>query len=514
MWSDVNWFGVLAHHAMRAPDKAITVFGGEATSYGDMAARSIALAGGLHERGVGPGHVVGILSYNRPEFLQTVFAANYLGAIAMPINWRLAAPEVRYILDHSRAAALVCDEFLVGRADEATRGIESTVVRACTSPDPVEGWVPFHGLAATGNVVPRAPAAADSVHRLMYTSGTTGRPKGVMLTHSNLAWKNLAHIIEFGFTDADLGLACGPLYHVGALDLTTTSLIAAGATTILHRSFEASAVVDELEHSRVTTVWLAPAMVNAIMELPDVDRRDLSSVRLIINGGEKMPIPLIERLQRTFPSAWFADAYGLTETVSGDTFLDRDSLVSKVGSVGRPCLYLDLDIWNDQGCSVPSGEVGEIVLRGPKVFAGYWRDPGATAAAFAGGWFHTGDIGVRDNDGYLFIVDRLKDMIVSGGENIAGSEIERVLYEHEAVLEAAVVARPDDRWGEVPVAFIVLRPETTVTAEALLTHCSTQLARYKVPKEITFMEALPRNPSGKVLKRELRNAFPNEKGQA
>ena len=265
----------------------------------------------------------------------------------------------------------------------------------------------------------------------MYTSGTTGRPKGVMITHANLAWKNLAHIIEFGFTSADLGLACGPLYHVGALDLTTTSLIAAGATMIIHRSFDAAAVVDELERSRVTTVWLAPAMVNAIMALPDVEERDLSSVRLIINGGEKMPIPLIERIQRTFPSAWFADAYGLTETVSGDTFLDRDSIVTKLGSVGRPCLYLELDIWDEQGRSVPPGERGEIVLRGPKVFKGYWRDPDATAAAFAGGWFHTGDIGVRDEDGYLFIVDRLKDMIVSGGENIAGSEVERVLYEHD-----------------------------------------------------------------------------------
>ena len=194
-------------------------------------------------------------------------------------------------------------------------------------------------------------AAADDVHRLMYTSGTTGRPKGVMLTHANLAWKNLAHIVEFGFTSADLGLACGPLYHVGALDLTTTSLIAAGATTIIHRSFDASAVVDEIERSRVTTVWLAPAMVNAIMALPDIEQRDLSSVRVVINGGEKMPIPLIERIQRVFPSAWFADAYGMTETVSGDTFLDRDSIVTKLGSVGRPCLYLELDIWDEDGSS-------------------------------------------------------------------------------------------------------------------------------------------------------------------
>jgi acyl-CoA synthetase (AMP-forming)/AMP-acid ligase II len=314
----------------------------------------------------------------------------------------------------------------------------------------------------------------------------------------------MAHIVEFGFTGDDLGLACGPLYHVGALDLTTTTLIAAGATTIIHRVFDAVDVVDELERSRVTAVWLAPAMVNAIMALPDIEQRDLSSVRVVINGGEKMPIPLIERVQRTFPRAWFADAYGLTETVSGDTFLDRDSLISKLGSVGRPCLFLALDIWDKQGAPVPAGERGEIVLRGPKVFQGYWRDPEATAAAFAGGWFHTGDIGVRDEDGYLYIVDRFKDMIVSGGENIASSEVERVLYEHDAVLEAAVVARPDDRWGEVPVAFVVLRDGATATGDALLAHCRGQLARFKVPKEIVFLGALPRNPSGKVLKRELR----------
>jgi fatty-acyl-CoA synthase len=421
----------------------------------------------------------------------------------MPINWRLAAPEVRYILEHSGARALACDESLVDLANGATKGIEATLVRASVSPLPPEGWTTVAELRGNSATVEPVPAAADDVHRLMYTSGTTGRPKGVMITHANLAWKNLAHLVEFGFTSADLGLACGPLYHVGALDLTTTSLIAAGATTIMHRAFDAAEVVDEIERSRVTTVWLAPAMVNAIMALPDVERRDLSSLRVIINGGEKMPIPLIERLQRTFPSAWFADAYGLTETVSGDTFLDRDSIVTKLGSVGRPCLYLEVDVWDEEGGSVPAGERGEIVLRGPKVFKGYWRDPDATAAAFAGGWFHSGDIGVRD-DGYLYIVDRLKDMIVSGGENIAGSEVERVLYQHDAVQEAAVVGRPDDRWGEVPVAFVVLRRDATTTANALLDHCRGRLTRFKVPTEITFLDALPRNLSGKVLKRELR----------
>ncbi|HEY6473313.1 MAG TPA: long-chain fatty acid--CoA ligase [Acidimicrobiales bacterium] len=505
MRADVNWFGVLAHHAERSPEHAMTVFEGRVTTYREMAERAGALAAGLHARGVTRGGVVGLLSYNCPEFLETVFAANYLGAIAMPINWRLAAAEVRYILEHSEARALVCDGALVDLAGEATVGLESALLRSCIDPEAPDGWTTLEELRSVTPVVERVSTDSDDVHRLMYTSGTTGRPKGVMITHANLAWKNLAHLVEFGFTADDLGLACGPLYHVGALDLTTTSLIAAGATTIIHRSFDASAVVDELERSRVTTVWLAPAMVNAIMALPDIEQRDLSSVRVIINGGEKMPIPLIERIQRVFPSAWFADAYGLTETVSGDTFLDRENIVRKLGSVGRPCLHLDLEVWDDRGHPVAAGEPGEIVMRGPKVFKGYWRDPDATAKAFDGGWFHTGDIGVMDEDGYLFIVDRLKDLIVSGGENIAGSEVERVLYEHPAVLEVAVVGRRDDRWGEVPIAFVVLRPGEAVGVDDLIAHCAGLLAKFKVPKDVTFLDALPRNPSGKVLKRELRS---------
>jgi acyl-CoA synthetase (AMP-forming)/AMP-acid ligase II len=504
MHADVNWFGVLAHHASATPDKVLATFESTGVTYGEMNARAVSLAAGLHERGIGSGDVVALLSYNSTEFLETIFAVNYLGAIVMPINWRLAAPEIRYLLEHSEARALVCDEALISLADKATEGLAGALVRVCVSAQPPGDWVPLSSLRRPSAAPPVARVDGDDVHRLMYTSGTTGRPKGVMLTHANLAWKNLAHLVEFGFTSSDLGLACGPLYHVGALDLTTTSLITAGATVIIHRTFDAPKVVAEIEQSKVTTVWFAPAMVNAIMALPDIEQRDLSSVRLIINGGEKMPIPLIERIQRTFPSAWFADAYGLTETVSGDTFLDKDSIVTKLGSVGRPCLYVELDIWDEQGRSLPAGERGEVVLRGPKVFKGYWRDPEATATAFAGGWFHTGDIGVRDDDGYLFIVDRLKDMILSGGENVAGSEVERVLYEHAAVLEAAVIGRPDDRWGEVPVAFVALRPGANVTADELVTHCRGQLASFKVPKDVTFIDALPRNPSGKILKRELR----------
>ena len=505
MQPDLSWNCVLEHHARRTPTKALAVHGARTVTYAGMQEWSAALAAGLAARGVTTGDVVALLSYNNLEFLATIFAANHLGAVAMPINWRLAAPELGFILEHSGARALVCGRELVELADAATAPLDQELSRVCITDDVVAGWERFRDLGVDGDPPARVPVTGADLHRLMYTSGTTGRPKGAMLTHANLAWKNAAHVVEFGFTADDVGLACGPLYHVGALDLVTTTMISVGATTIVHTTFDAEQVVDEIERSRVTTIWAAPAMVRAVLDVPGIETRDLSSVKVIIAGGEKMPIPTIERIRATFPSAWFADAYGLTETVSGDTFLDRDHTVSKLGSVGRPCQYLELDIWDEHGASVPAGERGEVVLRGPKVFAGYWRDPDATAAAFAGGWFHTGDIGVLDDDGFLSIVDRLKDMIVSGGENIASSEVERALYEHDAVVEVAVVGRPDDRWGEVPVAFVVVRDGAGVGADDLIEHCRAQVAKFKVPKDVVFIDVLPRNPSGKVLKRELRD---------
>jgi acyl-CoA synthetase (AMP-forming)/AMP-acid ligase II len=347
----------------------------------------------------------------------------------------------------------------------------------------------------------------DDLHRLMYTSGTTSRPKGAMITHGNLFWKNAGQSVTLGLTRDDVGLICGPLYHVGALDLTATTLLHVGGSLVIHPRFDAAEVVSELATGGVTTVWLAPAMLNAVLATSAVEQEDLSAVRIIVGGGEKMPEHLIHRLKAIFPNAWFADAYGLTETVSGDTFLDGASTLSRRGSVGKAVPYLDVAIWDSEtGRSAAPGQRGEVMLRGPKVFPGYWNNPGATRDAFTDGWFHTGDVGFQDSDGYLYIVDRLKDVIISGGENVASSEVERAIYDFVGVHECAVVARPDDRWGEVPVAFVVMAEGSDATESLIIEHCRQALARFKVPKQVFFVDALPRTSSGKVLKRSLRES--------
>ena len=274
------------------PTSRSRCFGDQVVTYGGWRSGRRRSRADSHARGVGAGDVVALLSYNNVEFLGTIFAANHLGAIAMPINWRLAAPELRFILEHSGARALVCGAELVEPRRRRDRDLGGELGARLHRRRHVAGWERFADLRADGPPPARVPAAADDLHRLMYTSGTTGRPKGVMLTHANLAWKNFAHVTEFGFTADDVGLACGPLYHVGALDLVTTTMISVGATTIVHPTFDAAQVVDEIERSRVTTIWAAPAMVRAVLDVPGIETRDLSSVRVIIAGGEKMPIPL------------------------------------------------------------------------------------------------------------------------------------------------------------------------------------------------------------------------------
>jgi fatty-acyl-CoA synthase len=490
---------LVEHHADRLADHPALSFGDEQLTFADVAVRARRTAGALRDLGVGRGDVVGALLHNSLDFVDVMLGADELGAIFMPLNWRLAGPEIAYIVGHAEARVLVSEPELEPLIEPVRDELACSIVLEVGSlRDAAE---PVAGPVST---------EPDDLLRLMYTSGTTARPKGVMITHGNLDAKCLAHVAGLGLGRADRGLLPGPLYHVGALDLTFTTLLYLGSYQRILRRFDAREVLDAIEQDRSTTVWLAPAMIKLLLDDETLAGRDLTSMRVIIDGGEKMPLPLIDRLLTAFPGAWFADAYGLTETVSGDTFLNKGQERNKLGSVGKPVFNIDLRVVRPDGTDAAAGEEGEIVIRGPKVSIGYWRQPEETAKSHREGWFHTGDVGVYDEDGYLYIVDRLKDMILSGGENVASLEVERVLYEHDAVVEAAVVGRPHERWGEVPVAFVALREGAAVEEDELLSFCGERLAKFKTPKAVTFVEALPRNPSGKVLKRELRELAAKE----
>jgi acyl-CoA synthetase (AMP-forming)/AMP-acid ligase II len=490
--------GVVEHHGDRSPERPAVAYADTTVSYGELRERARLAAGGLAQNGVSRGDVVAVLLHNSLHFVDLMLGAAYLGAIFMPMNWRLASPEIAYIVDHARAVLLVTEtelEPLVAPLKHDTSGVRVA-----------------HPDELTAEARPVAAASAvDSgdVLRLMYTSGTTARPKGVVITHGNLDAKCFAHVVELGLTSHDRAVIAGPLYHVGALDVTFTTVLYVGGYQRILRRFDAATVLETIDAESMTTAWFAPAMVNQIVNESSVGKWDLSTMRVIVDGGEKMPLPLIERVLNTFPNAWFADAYGLTETVGGDTFLNKGEERRKLGSVGKPVFNMEVRVVDLDDSPVPAGSTGEIVIRGPKVCAGYWRDPDATKLAMRGGWFHTGDIGMLDDEGYLYIVDRLKDMIVSGGENIASLEVERALYEHPDVVEAAVVGRADERWGEVPVAYIAVRDHAVMAEEQIVAFCRERLARYKVPRYIRFVPALPRNPSGKVLKRQLRDRESN-----
>jgi fatty-acyl-CoA synthase len=502
----------LDRNADRTPHEDAIIFRGTRLTHLQLLNRVNALAAAFLEAGVGKGDIVALLMGNRPEFLESALAVNRVGAAFLPLNVRLAEPELDYIIRHAGAVAIVTEPSFA--APVAAIGGQLTspwtvvMVGEGEGAGAAVGYEPFLGSHLGASVSPADVSEAD-LHRLMYSSGTTAHPKGVPITYGNFYWKTIGHVAEFGISAADRTLMAGPIYHVGAFDLPGIGTWWVGGSLVILPRFDVPDLLTTTERERPTNVWLAPAMVNAtlnaIAQSPELGNRSTASVRFITGGGEKMPLPLIERLLAAFPRARFADAYGLTETVSGDTFNDQAHTLSKIGSVGKPVVNLDVQILGPDDAPLEPEAQGEIVLRGPKVVSSYWKNPEATAAAFtADGWFRTGDIGHLDKDGYLYIDDRKKDMIVSGGENVATSEVERVLYECDAVLEAAVVAMPDERWGEVPRAFIVLKPGQDITAVALIAHCRARLAGFKTPKEIVFLQALPRNPSGKVLKRELR----------
>jgi len=490
----INLSSFIAFHARLTPERCALKYRGQEITYAAFDERIRTVGGWLASRGIGANDVIAVLMKNSAAILDIAFAASHIGAIFLPINYRLASEEIAYIVENAGARILIADEEFGANA---------------SGPAPLV-LVDEGAQANAARLAPNvSPATAhrrlpSDLMRLMYTSGTTDRPKGVMLTYENFYWKSADHVLVLGLNRDTRLLVAGPLYHVGALDLPGIAVLWRGGMLSIQRDFDAKACLAAIEADRLDAAWLAPVMTTSILSCPDREHYDVSSLRWAIGGGERTPEARIRAFSQYFTNARYIDAYGLTETVGGDTFMEPGLEITKIGSTGRPVAHVEIEIRDDAGHRVAPGENGEICLRGPKVTPGYWKDPERTAAAFFGDWFRSGDVGYLDDDGFLYLTDRKKDMIISGGENIASSEVERVIYELPQVREVAVIGMPDERWGERPVAIVVLADSAALDLPDLTDHCRQRLAAFKVPKQLIIRDSLPRNPSGKVLKRVLR----------
>jgi fatty-acyl-CoA synthase len=444
---------------------AIDHRGGEVT-FAELDARSDELAASLRH-----GDRVATLTGNTPEHVALFFACAKAGAILTPISWRLSPHEIAHQLDDADPSLFLVEDEYAELAEEAL-GLAS--VRPGREP---------------GDGQPAAPAPDDPL-LLVYTSGTTGRAKGALLTHSNCFWTNLSFDLIGGVGDEDVVLQVLPQFHCGGWNVQPLLAWWKGARVVLERQFDAGRCLGLIEERRVTTMMGVPAVYKLMAEDPAFGRADLSSLRRAVVGGAPMPLPLLEEWRAH--GVEIVQGYGLTEAAPNVLCLPPDDAVRKAGYAGKPYPYVEVALTDE----------GELLVRGPNVFAGYWRNPEATAAAFRDGWLLTGDVAERDDEGFYRIVGRLKEMVISGGENVYPAEVERVLEAHPAVVEAAVVGVPDERWGEVCAAFVVLRGEAG--DEELAAFCRERLARFKVPRSFHVVAELPRNALGKVRKDELK----------
>ncbi|WP_248959042.1 acyl-CoA synthetase [Sphaerisporangium perillae] len=481
----------IARRARKSPHRPAVVHGGVQITYAQLHDRTTRLAHHLRRLGVRPGDRVAFLGPNHPSFLETFFAAGQLGAIFVPLNTRLAEPELWHCLQDSGANVLV-----------HTSAFEHFAL-SCPTPCLVAvGDRLDKDLAACTPVPLDIPVTHADTAVIMYTSGTTGHAKGAVLTHGNLIWNSLNTLVDGEFAAGDVTLLSAPLFHTAALNMTCLPAVLKGGTLVLEESFSPARTLDLIERFRVTVMFGVPAMFRQIAAEPRFADADLSSLRILLCGGA----PVSEALIRTYQQRGlgFLQGYGMTEASPGVCLLDAEHALDKLGSAGLPHFFSDIRIVDRAG---EDATRGELLVEGPNVMSGYWNLPEETATAFHDGWFRSGDIAHADEDGYVTIVDRAKDMIISGGENIYPAEIENVLYEHPAVGDCAVIGVRDEKWGEVPRAVVVLAPGAQASAEDILAFMEGRLARYKIPKSLVFTDVLPRSGAGKLLKPRIRDNF-------
>ena len=495
----------MAKRRLKTPEKTALIFDEEVITYRRLADGADRVSALLWQRGIRKGDAVAYLGENSPEFIQVMFGAMQLGAVFVPVNTRLAPPEIAHVLTDSGTRALIHDsEF----ADRIAAVVDAGGIahRIGTG----EGTSDRPGLAQLLRTTRAGHADADVTlddpAAIIYTSGTTGKAKGAVLTHGNLTWVALNCIVDYDVVSTDIALMISPLFHVASLGMGALPVILKGATIVLEKRFEPGRALAQIERHGVTMLSGVPTTYQLMADHPDWAGVDLSSLRTLTCGGSAVPTRILNAYEERGLS--FTQGYGMTETSPGATSLSPAMTRAKQGSVGLPHFFTDVRIADEHGAMVTRGTVGEIEISGPNVFPGYHANPDATAAAFtADGWFRSGDLGYLDPDGYLYIADRLKDMIISGGENIYPAEVENLISDIDDVTGVAVIGIPDERWGEVPWAVVTVREGGSVDTDGVRAHLDGKLARYKLPRNVVVVDQLPRTASGKVRKADLRARY-------
>ncbi|MBE7942528.1 MULTISPECIES: acyl-CoA synthetase [Ramlibacter] len=501
---------LLHRTARRLPGKTGLICGATTWTFAEFDAVVDRVAAGLARLGVAHGSRVAVLARNSHGFAALRFALARLGAVMVPINFMLKAEEVAYILRHAQAGMLATDSGLAALAREAA-ALDTAVTQFVWLPsedptEPVAGMTSFDELAACTGPLPATPLQSFDLAQIVYTSGTESSPKGAMLTHDAVIWQYASCAVDACITADDVMLHALPLYHCAQLDVFLGPAVYVGATSIVTAKPVPDNLLPLMQRWRINSFFAPPTVWIALLRSPQFDTTDLSQLRKGYYGASIMPVEVLRELARRLPEVRFWNLYGQTEIAPLATMLGPEDQLRKPGSCGRPVLNVETRVVDEDMNDIAPGEVGEIVHRSPHLMLGYYHDEEKTAAAFRGGWFHSGDLATLDEEGYITVVDRKKDMIKTGGENVASREVEEMVYRIAGVSEVAVVGVPHPRWVEAVVAIVVPKAGHVLTEAQVLEHCNAHMAHFKVPKAVVFTETLPKNPSGKLLKRELRHA--------
>lgn len=496
--------------ARRQPDKVALIDRDVCVTFAEFEHLVDRAAAALQDKGFGPGDRVAVLAHNCWQYAVLAFATARAGVVLVPINFMLTAEEMSFILEHSKAVCLIAEADLVPTAHTAMQlggCVRTTATVVLPGQTPPSGWDDFGQWLQTTSVAPRPYVADDQLIRLMYTSGTESHPKGTMHSTRSLMGNYISSIIAGSMDPTDVEIHSLPLYHCAQLDNFLIPDIYLGATSVILPRPEPDSVLRAIERHCVTKFFAPPTVWISLLRSPIFDHVDLSSLRKGYYGASAMPAEILAEVRERLPGLRLWNFYGQTEMAPLASALEPEDQDTHAGSAGRPVINVETAILDEDNIAVDPGIVGEIVHRSPHLMLGYFDDEEKTADAFRGGWFHSGDLGYYDRQGLLHVVDRKKDMIKTGGENVASREVEEAIYRHPGIEEVAVFGLPHPRWVEMVVAAVVIRDGMTVTDEELLGHCRTQLAGFKTPKQLFFVESLPKNPSGKLMKRVLREQF-------